>query len=427
MGNLTFEQSSRPVVLGGKPLSGGLSHDWPRPVGSELELLGKVVESGQWGFDGPMEAQFEQEFARYQDSSYGVCVTSGTVALQLALESLDVGYGDEVIVPGLTWQATAAAALDVNAVPVLADVEASTYCIDPDAVEALVTDRTRAIIVVHLYNNLANLDRVLEVGTRHGVPVIEDCAHNPGGQWRGRGVGSWGALGCFSFQLYKTLTAGEGGLVTTNDSILRERAYSLRNCGRRRPGSEEAPWRPVQSGNYRITELQAAVLLAQFSKFDAEVAERSQNVSHLDAELSSLDGVATLTAPAERTRISPYRYVFRYLTDEWDGLSAPAFRAALAAELGCPVEDPYDPLNRAPLYLPHTKRRYRVSEEHWRAVDPTRFSLPVAEQARREAVVLPHTLLLDPAAVDTVCEAVQRLRGHVAGLKQWESGSSFIS
>jgi L-glutamine:2-deoxy-scyllo-inosose/3-amino-2,3-dideoxy-scyllo-inosose aminotransferase len=415
------ERSIIPVVLGGTPPTGSRWSDWPRPAGTELELLGKVIASGQWGFDGPMEAEFEREFALYQDANYGVCVANGTVALQLALESLGVGAGDEVIVPGLTWQATAAAALDINAVPVLADVEPSTYCIDPEAIESLVTDRTRAIIVVHLYSNLADLDRALEIGARHGIPVIEDCAHNHGGQWRGRGVGSWGVLGCFSFQLFKTLTAGEGGIVTTNDDVLRERVYSLRNCGRQRPGSDEAAWRPIQSGNYRMTELQAAVLLAQFSKLDAEVAERSRNVSRLDGELSRLDGVAALKARAERTRVSPYRYVFKYLADQWDGLSATAFRAALGAELGCPLDAPYEPLNAAPLYLPHTKRRYRFSEEHWRAVDPTRFDLPVASQASREAVVLPHSLLLDPAGVEAVSEAIRRLRRHLDGLRRWES------
>ena len=258
------DSGALPVVLGGPARPAVATAAWPRPAGREMELLGRVVQSGTWGFDGPLEAEFERKFASYQDAEYGLCVANGTVALQLALEALDVGAGDEVIVPGLTWQATAAAALDINAVPILADVEPGTFCIDPAEVERLITARTRAIIVVHLYGSLADMDRILEIGARRGIPVIEDCAHAHGSRWRDRGTGSWGALGCFSFQLFKTLTAGEGGFVSTSDPKLREELYSLRNCGRRRRGSLAENWRPIQSGNYRMTEFQAAVLLAQF-------------------------------------------------------------------------------------------------------------------------------------------------------------------
>jgi L-glutamine:2-deoxy-scyllo-inosose/3-amino-2,3-dideoxy-scyllo-inosose aminotransferase len=366
-----------------------------------------------------MEAEFERRFAAYQDAEHGLCVANGTVALQLALESLDVGAGDEVIVPGLTWQATAAAALDINAVPVLADSDASTYCIEPRAIEHLVTERTRAVVVVHLYGSLVDMDAVLQIAARHGLAVVEDCAHAHGGQWRGRGVGSWGTLGCFSFQLFKTLTAGEGGFVTTNDGALRDRVYSLRNCGRRRPGAEPESFRPIQSGNYRMTELQSAVLLAQLAKFDSEVEARHRNAAWLDAHLGQLRGIEALATQPHKTRISPYIYPFRYLAEEWEDLPAPAFRRALGAELGCEVDGPYPPLNAAPLYQPHTKPRYRISEEHWRAVDPTRFSLPVAEQACREAVLLPHTVLLDDHATRAVPEAVERLRGHLGELKAW--------
>jgi L-glutamine:2-deoxy-scyllo-inosose/3-amino-2,3-dideoxy-scyllo-inosose aminotransferase len=384
-----------------------------------MELLGQVVRSGDWAFDGPLEAEFERKFAAYQDAEYGLCVANGTVALQLALEALDVGAGDEVIVPGLTWQATAAAALDVNAVPVLADIEPGTYCIDPADVERMITPRTRAIIVVHLYGSLADMDRIGEIGARHGIPVIEDCAHAHGSRWRDRGAGSWGALGCFSFQLFKTLTAGEGGFVTTNDPVLREEIYSLRNCGRRRSGSLDEHWRPIQSGNYRMTELQAAVLLAQLDVFDDQAGQRDSNVTRLEAGLAKLPGVAPMDRPPQRTRVSPYEFAFRFCPDEWDGLSATAFRLALAAELGVEVSTVNEPLNAAPLYQPHTKRRYRLSDEHWEAVNPARFELPVATQAFGEGVLLPHKVLLDDDAVPAVTGAIARLHAHRHSLARW--------
>lgn len=259
---------SLPAVLGGEPVGRLPDAQWPVYGGRERELLSQVLDSGEWAYDGPLEADFERRFAEVQTARYGLCVANGTVALQLALEALDVGVGDEVIVPGFTWQATAAAVLDVNAVPVLVDSEPETYCIDPSLVEAAITPRTRAIIVVHLYGSLTDMDSILDIARRHNLYVIEDCAHSHGSQWNGRGAGSLGDIGCFSFQLSKTLTAGEGGFVTTNDPSLRELLYSLRNCGRRRAGAGDEHWRPIQSGNYRMTEWQAAVLLGQLERFE---------------------------------------------------------------------------------------------------------------------------------------------------------------
>jgi L-glutamine:2-deoxy-scyllo-inosose/3-amino-2,3-dideoxy-scyllo-inosose aminotransferase len=410
-----------PVVLGGEPSAPIAAEQWPRPAGREMELLGQVVRSGNWGFDGPLEAEFERKFAAYQDAQYGLCVANGTVALQLALEALDVGAGDEVIVPALTWQATAAAALDINAIPVLADVEPRTYCLDPAEVERLITPRTRAIIAVHLYSSLSDMDSICEIGARHSIPVIEDCAHAHGSRWHDRGTGSWGALGCFSFQKFKTLTAGEGGFVTTSDPALRERVYSLRNCGRRRHGSRDEDWRPVQSGNYRMTEFQAAVLLAQFDAFDGQASQRNRNVARIEAGLAELPGVAPMDHPAGRTRISPYEFVFKFRAGEWDGLSADGFRRALEAELGVEIDRVNEPLNAAPLYLPHTKRRYQISDAYWDAIDPTRFDVPVATQAYVEGVSLPHKVLLEDSAVPVILDAIARLHEHRQALASWES------
>lgn len=415
----------QPVVLGGTLAQPVAPAPWPRPAGREMELLEQVVRSGNWAFDGPLEAEFERRFAAFQDADFGLCVANGTVALQLALEALDVGVGDEVIVPGLTWQATAAAPLDINAIPVLADVEPGTYCIDPAEVERLITPRTRAIIPVHLYGSLADMDRLRDIGAQHGIAIIEDCAHAHGSQWDGRGAGSLGTLGCFSFQLFKTLTAGEGGFVTTNDPKLRERIYSLRNCGRRRAGSLDRDWRPIQSGNYRMTEFQAAMLLAQLDALEDQARQRDRNANALEARLAELPGVAPMYRPPQRTRISPYEFVFKFVADEWEGLSAHGFRTALEAEIGVEIDRVNEPLNAAPLYLPHTKRRYRLSDAHWEAVNPERFKLPVATQAYAEGVSVPHKVLLDDDAVAAVADAIARLFDHRQALARWEtSGSS---
>jgi L-glutamine:2-deoxy-scyllo-inosose/3-amino-2,3-dideoxy-scyllo-inosose aminotransferase len=409
------------AVKGGTPVWSKGWPTWPIYGQREGELLRQVLESGEWAYDGPFEAQFQRAFADYQTARYGVCVTNGTVALQLALEALDIGYGDEVILPANTWQATAVAVLDVNAVPILVDIEPESYMIDLAKAEAAITPRTRAIIPVHLYNNLADMDQVRAFARKHNLAVVEDCAHSHGSQWRGQGVGSLGDLGAFSLQSSKSLNAGEGGIVTTNDERLAERLYSLRNCGRMRPGADADRWQPVQGGNYRITEWQAAVLCAQLERLPAQVERRAANGQFLDRNLHDMAGLQPLRHPAGVTRQGMYRYVLRYDPEVFNEVPVTAFRRALAAEIGDKVGGVYEPLTNSPLYQPQTKRRYRLSEEYWQAINPARFSAPVAERAyTSEAVLLDHVALLaEPAAMQAVVDACHKLYEHRDELAAW--------
>ena len=374
---------------------------WPIFGEEELAALRTVLESGEWshaspeGYIGRYEPEFERAFADFHTAKHGLCVANGTVALQLALEALDIGAGDEVIVPGLTWQATAAAVLDVNAVPILVDVEPDTYCLDPVAVEAAITPRTKAVIAVHLYNSLADLDRLAAICAKNDLQLIEDCAHSHGSAWNGRGIGSIGAIGCFSFQSTKSLTCGEGGFCMTSDDELRDRLDSLRDCGRR-PARATANWTPVQSGNYRLSEWEAAILLTQFARFPDQLELRSRNARLLDDAFGGIDGIDPMRRRSEMTRHGLYAYVVRYDSETFGGLAATAFRSALTDELGISVGSTYEPLNQSPLYLPQTKRRYML-EGQWERIDPSRFDLPVATHAyEHEAVVIPHEVLLTP-------------------------------
>lgn len=386
---------------------------WPRAAGKELWYLEQVLRSGEWGIDGPFQTSFEERFSALQTAKFGLCVANGTVALQLALEALDVGVDDEVVVPGLTWQATAAAVLDVNAVPVLVDIDPETYCLDPDLIEAAMTSRTRAIIVTHLYSSVADMARIMEISRRRGVYVIEDCAHAHGARWREFGTGSIGDVGCFSFQSAKVLAAGEGGFVTTNDEYLYERLYSLRNCGRRRQGSMDARWRPVQSGNYRMTEWQAAVLCAQLDALEDQLARRAEAATWLDEALREIGGVHPMVVHPDVRRRASYRYVFRYDASSFGGLSAQDFRVAVTGASGISVRAPYEPLNDSPYYTPLSKRRNRLTEEHCARIDPTRYRLPVARRAHdSEGMIVSHEMLLDRVekleALVTAIESARR-------------------
>ena len=390
---------------------------WPIFGPEELDALRTVLESGEWGhvasdgsYVGQFQLKFESAFADLHTAGFGLCVANGTVALQLALEALDIGAGDEVIVPGLTWQATAGAALDVNAVPILVDVEPDTYCVDPSAVEAAITPRTKAVIAVHLYNSLADLEKLAAICHNHGLALIEDCAHSHGSSWKGRGVGSFGDVGCFSFQSTKSLTSGEGGFCTTNREDLWLRLDALRNCGRR-PTAADDRWQPIQSGNYRLTEWQAAILWTQLVRFPDQLTRREENARRLDAALAGVDGITPMRRRPEVTRQGMYAYAVRYDRDHFGGWPGPRFRKALSAELGVDVGPTYEPLNRSPYYQPQTKRRHHVGDQ-WSQIDPTRFDLPVATHAyEEEALVLPHEVLLSEwKSLATVAPAIEGVR-----------------
>jgi L-glutamine:2-deoxy-scyllo-inosose/3-amino-2,3-dideoxy-scyllo-inosose aminotransferase len=406
------------AIAGGEPVR-SMRKPWPAwPPATEraLELVTEVVRSGTWAYDGPKEWQFAREFAEFSSARYCVPVANGTVAIQLALEALDIGAYDEVIVPGMTWQATAAACLDVNAVPILVDVDPETYCLDAAKAEAAITSRTRAIIVVHLYGAMADMDAILALARKHDLKLIEDCAHQHGSQWNGKGVGGLGDIGAFSLQLSKVLTAGEGGLTLTDDWELFQLLYSLRNCGR--PYREGAPTR--QSGNYRMTDLQAALLLAQMEHLAEQVDLRERNAHHLNQKLAEVPGILTMKRHPQITRQSYYCFSFRYQPELWDGIPGATFRKALGAELGLSVGTTYEPLNDCSLYQPHTKRRHRLSDEYWQAIDPKRFELPVCERAYRdEAIVIWQPFLLSGEAdIQQVGQAVQKLHENRSDLKE---------
>jgi L-glutamine:2-deoxy-scyllo-inosose/3-amino-2,3-dideoxy-scyllo-inosose aminotransferase len=400
------------AVTGGKPVRTKPWPSWPIRDDREVELVAEATRKGPWSFDGPKEWEFGEKFAAFSGTHYGLCVANGTVALQLSLEALDIGAWDEVIVPGLTWQATAAAALDINAIPILVDVEPDTYTIDPKAVEAAITDRTKVIIPVHLYGCMADMDSILAIAKKHNLKVIEDSSHQHGSQWNGKGVGSMGTLGAFSLQETKLLTSGEGGIVLTNDRDLMLRVYSLRNCGRLYKDTEGEH---IQSGNYRITEFQAAVLLAGLERLESQTLLRDENAQYLNSKLAQIDGIQPMKRRPQATRQAYYYFTFRYDPEKWQGLAMAKFREALTAETGFEVEHLYQPLNNCDLYQPLTKRRYYVNDEYWKAIDPRRFSLPVCERVHNiEGVGMHHAMLMGTKEdMDDIVRGIEKIRDNL--------------
>ena len=286
------------AINGGKSIRKKSWPKWPIVGKEELELISEVTSSGVWSYNGPKEKEFIRKFADYIGTKYAVCAANGTVTLQMALEALDIGYGDEVIVPGLTWQATASCCVDVNAIPVLVDVEEDSWCIDPVKIKEAITPKTKAIIIVHLYGSNPKIDEIIKIAKDNNLYLIEDAAHQHGSVINGKKPGSFGDIGSFSFQQSKGLTSGEGGALTTNKKDLAEKLDALRNCGRRPvslnnnlkeeekgKGYYKEEGNFIHSGNYRITEFQAAILLCQLQRLDKQLKKKDENAIYLNKKI----------------------------------------------------------------------------------------------------------------------------------------------
>jgi len=319
------------AIHGGTPVR-GKDKAWPSwPVwdNREREGLLAVLESGKWWY-GERVREFEEGFAAFQKARFCVTATSGTTALETCLLALGIGPGDEVIVPPYTFMATASVVLRVGATVVFADVDPSTYCFDADAVAAAVTPRTRALMPVHFGGTMADMDRLGELARQHGLRIVEDACHAWGTVWKGEtGAGAVGDCGCFSFQLSKNITSGEGGAIVSNDEEVAGLCRSYTNCGR----GANTPWYQhfLMGSNLRLTEFQAVVLLAQLSRLPEQTATRQRNAELLDRLLGHVPGLHPTPPDARVTRRAYHLYGIRYEPEEF-GCPRSAFIKAAAAE-----------------------------------------------------------------------------------------------
>jgi dTDP-4-amino-4,6-dideoxygalactose transaminase len=322
---------SKLALLGGQPVRTKPFHAWPAADETEIKALEEVVRSGKWGsLHGVKVREFERAYAGYHQARHGMAVFNGTIALEIALQACGIGPGDEVIVPGYTFIATASAVLFKGAVPIFADIDLETFNIDLHSVENLITPRTRAIMPVHFGGRPCDMDAVKSFAAKHQLKIVEDAAQAWGASWRGTPVGAIGDAGTFSFQSSKNITSGEGGVILTNDDAIAEMIRSVRNCGRMESGVWYAHYN--LGTNARMTEFQAAVLLAQFERYPAAHQKRDQNARLLDRLLANHPGVNPLHEEAGVTSHARHLHILRYLPNAWDGLPKNKFLEAMKAE-----------------------------------------------------------------------------------------------
>ncbi len=398
-----------PAILGGEPIRRRDYPTWPVWDAADRDRLVGVLETGAWwDGDGDLARTFATRFAELQGARHGLPMTNGTHALEAALWACGVGEGDEVIVPGMTFVASATAVISVGATPILVDVDPETLNIDPAAAEAAIGDKTRAIIAVHVAGAAADLDALTDICRRHDVHLIEDCAHAHGTTWRGRGVGSWGSFGAFSMQHSKLMTAGEGGALITNDDDLHRSAWEYWNCGR-----EPGKWfyhHAVAGSNLRMTEWQGAVLLGQLERFPEQNRIRNANAVELGEALLEIPGLVPQRRDPRMDMQGNYCFVFHYDRAEFADMPLATFEASLEAE-GIPMGVSYPALNTLQLFRegalgPRIRRPSRTID--WRAL-----SLPVAERLAESTVWLQHRLLLASRdEVLDVARAARRIQQH---------------
>ena len=369
----------------------------------------RALRSGNWGRQAGCEvAAFEKAFADYHQAKHGIAVVNGTVALRLALLAAEIDAGDEVIVPPYTFVATASAVLETNAVPIFADLKRDSFNIDPAAIEASVTPRTRAVIAVHLGGLPADLDAIGEIARRHDLVLIEDAAHAHGAEYRGRRVGAIGEMGIFSFQSSKNLTCGEGGIILTNDDGLADRCRSIHNCGRIPSGAWYEHY--VLGGNYRLGEFQGAVLNAQWGRFAEQATAREKNGKYLAQRLARIPGIVPQFRGAECTRHAYHIFSFRLLAEEF-GMTRDAAIEALAAE-GIPTSFGYPlPLYRQPMFLDRAFGTYGRREASRPMPDYRKVNCPNCETiCGSEGMWLEHRLLLGTRQdMDDIADALEKI------------------
>jgi perosamine synthetase len=407
--------TQQPAIMGGIPVRSQPFPSWPVISAEEEEALLRVLRSGRWNrIGGSAVDQFEKTWAAKVGAPQALATSSGTSALVVALNALEVGPGDEVIVPVYTFVATVNAVLLQHALPVFVDTDRETFQIDARRVGAAVTKRTRAIIPVHLGGAAADLDLILKEARAHGLRVLEDACQSHLGEWRGRKLGTLGDLGCFSFQGSKNLNSGEGGAVVGADEQLLARCRSFHNQGR--PAQNSSFGYTSLGDNRRLTEFQGALLLAQLSRLEEQSRRRETNARYLTEQLRQVSGITPARVYENCTRNAYHLYMFRYDPKPFEGLSRDRFLEALKAE-GIPCSAGYTPLNREPFIkatLESRAYRYIYSAKDLAAL-AERNRCPENDQLCGEAVWFTQTMLLGTKSdMDQIAEAVRKIQGQAS-------------
>ncbi len=413
--------AGKPAKLGGKPVCSGGWPGWPVYGEPEEQSLLGTLKSGHWyRGTGKAVSGFEAAYEKLTGAKHCLATASGTAALSTALGALDVGPGDEVIIPPYTFVATYNVVVLNYALPVFVDSDLESFQIDADKIDAAVTKNTRVIMPVHLGGYPADLDKILEVASKHQVTVVEDACQAHLAEWRGRKVGTWGMAGCFSFQASKNLNSGEGGAVLTNDDQFAETCYNFHNQGRARQVSGyNFSYSGTRGSNLRLCEFQGGLLTAQMTRVIEQSNRRHENALYLTKLLGEIPGIKPAKLHPHATRSAYHLYMFRYDPAQFAGLSRAKFLAALSAE-GVPASSGYGVMNKDAYVSALAKNKHFLKlygEKRLKEWLDRNQNLPENDKLCEQAVWLTQTMTLaEREKMDQIAEAIRKIRRYAAEL-----------
>ncbi|MBN2293836.1 MAG: DegT/DnrJ/EryC1/StrS family aminotransferase [Pirellulales bacterium] len=412
-------EAGKPALLGGTPTHKGGWPGWPKWNKSWEPEIVKVLRSGQWcGFGGSGKVgDFEKAYAKLLGAKHCVTMASGTTSLLTALHVVGVDAGDEVIVSPFTFIATYNAVLMHKALPIFADTDPNTMTMDPASIESCITERTRAIVPVHIYGMPCDMDPINAMAKKHNLAVVEDACQAWLGEYKGRKCGTLADLGCFSFQNSKHIPAGDGGAITGNSDELMDRCMSYHDVGRA-VGTYKGKGYFTRGSNYRMTHYQAAMLVQQIDKLVTDTRRRQENADYLTAGLNEIPGIQTVRLP-KNSRAVWHLYAFLYDGDQFNGLPRNKFIKALRAE-GIPCSDGYheqynDGLLDEAINSRGFKRLY--SAKRLKAYRDSFQELKGNKKVCETNVGIFQTLLLaDRGDMDHIIEAIRKIQAHSEAL-----------
>jgi perosamine synthetase len=411
--------AGKPALLGGTPVKGEAFPGWPVFDSTDENAVADVVRSGHWGRSGSKKVlAFEQSFSQLMNAQACLATSSGTTALFVSLNALGIGPGDEVIVPPYTFVACVNVILACHALPVFVDTDPETFQLDARKLESVVTERTRAILPVHLGGSTFDVDAVQAFARKHNLFVIEDSCQSHLAEWRGKRTGSFGSAGCFSFQASKNLNSGEGGAILGPSQEFIEKCYTFHNNGRSRTQAGYDFSYANRGLNLRMTEFQGCLLTTQMARLETQSAKRTQNAQYLTGMLREVQGLTPVKMYEGCTRNAYHLYMMRYDSRKFGGLPRATFLKALDAE-GIPASGGYFPLNKEP-FLKNTFAssgfQAIYSQERlakWEEANHT----PANDQICAEAVWFTQNMLIGPKRdMDQIAGAVHKVQQHSAEL-----------
>ena len=336
----------KPAILGGAKAHSGLFPEWPVVDQTEEEAMIDVLHSKKWCRLGSNKVDnFETEYKKLTGAKHALATSSGTSALITSLGALEIGPGDEVIIPVYTFIATYNVVVLNYALPVFVDTDIESFQIDANKIEAAITKQTKVIMPVHIGGSPVNLDKILEISRKTKIPVIEDACQAHLAEWRGKKVGNYGLAGAFSFQASKNLNSGEGGALITNDDQFAQTCYNFHNQGQGGRVTGFNPGSGSRGTNVRLSEFQGNLLLAQMTRVVEQTNRRTENANYLTKQLKEIQGITPAKLYEGTTRSAYHLYMFRYDSTQFAGLSRDKFLDALIRE-GVPCSKGYGMMNK---------------------------------------------------------------------------------